>query len=359
MIRNRSSPEYPVYRPDPLRINASFLSLCLRSGAFMRRLRGTGNTTKQRITPAQFERQRIPLPSLPEQQAMVAAYQEALETAAGLEAEAAAAEVAGLAAFEAALGLSAPAPLPSRPVFIARFAALDRWSHDAALRASVGGGAASSPHPIVRLGDVVADLRVGVSPTCRAEARSGDGWGVLKLSAVTGDRFQANENKAVKDAGAINTALEVSKGDVLIARGSGVTKFVGAASLVEEPTSGLMLCDLIFRAVMPPAVLVDPAFLVAVLRTGAVRRQIEDKRTGAAPGIQKITKPALLSLTFPLPTDLAEQRALTAALDEARATAAGLRARAAARRHDAWAAFETAIYGEADAIRGEGAVADP
>jgi type I restriction enzyme S subunit len=59
--------------------------------------------------------------------------------------------------------------------------------------------------------------------------------------------------------------------------------------------------------------------------------------------MKNISKPSLLSLTFPLPP-LNEQRALVMALDGGRADAARLRAEATAARANAWAAFEGAVY---------------
>lgn len=59
--------------------------------------------------------------------------------------------------------------------------------------------------------------------------------------------------------------------------------------------------------------------------------------------MKNISKPSLLSLTFPLPP-LEDQRALIKALDAGRAEAARLRAEAITVRADAWAAFESAVY---------------
>lgn len=61
--------------------------------------------------------------------------------------------------------------------------------------------------------------------------------------------------------------------------------------------------------------------------------------------MKNVSKPILLSLTFPLPP-LGNQRALIQALDARRADAAWLRAEAIATRADAWTAFEGAVYGD-------------
>lgn len=85
------SPEYPVYAPDPAKVDRDYLAMVIRTPEFMAELTGkaSGNTTKRRIRPEFFETRRIPLPSFPEQQAIVAAWRAALDHAAALEREAA------------------------------------------------------------------------------------------------------------------------------------------------------------------------------------------------------------------------------------------------------------------------------
>lgn len=339
---------FAVYTPILDLLSPAYLKLLIQTGAFKRWLRAarSGADGRTEVKLELFEDLNIPLPPPDEQRTLVAAYHAALTKATALEAAAATAEADGLAAFEAALGLAAPAPLPDVPRFIARFSAMDRWSHEAVLRQSAGDSSGTGTYPMVKLRDVVADVRVGVSPRCHPRPREGDSWGVLKLSAVTGGKFKPEENKAVKLASDRNAALEIHEGDVLIARGSGITKFVGAACIVDRPVNGLMLCDLVFRVEMLAETPIDNGFLANVLGIPTVRRQIESTRTGAAPGIQKTTKKALLGLTFPLPTDIAEQRSLIAALEQERSKAFALRQKAVAKRARAWAAFEAAIYGE-------------
>ena len=88
---------------------------------------------------------------------------------------------------------------------------------------------------------------------------------------------------------------------------------------------------------------ITPEFVTEVLRIGDVRRQIETKLTGTSPTMKNISKPSLLSLTFPLPP-LDDQRALIKVLDAGRAGAAKLRGEAITARSNAWAAFEGAVY---------------
>jgi len=107
-----------------------------------------------------------------------------------------------------------------------------------------------------------------------------------------------------------------------------------------------MLCDKIFRVVPLPEEPVDLTFIAQILRIPAVRWQIESKLTGTSPTMKNISKPALLSLSFPCPVDIDEQRSLIGKLEDARSGASTLRRQATAKRVNAWRAFEAAIYGE-------------
>jgi type I restriction enzyme S subunit len=339
------SPEYPVYTPDPLQVLPRFLAMVLRTPEFMRRLTGSasGNTTKRRIRPAFFESLKVPLPELAEQQAIVAAYDAALKEAAAKEQAAEAAEAKAMADFEAALGFAPPLPLPDKPIFVASFKDLDRWSHEGVLRRMTGGATGTSAWPVVRLGDVIADLENGWSPKCLDRPAEPGEWGVLKVSAASAGRYRGGENKALPASLQPRPRLEVRAGDVLITRANGVAKLVGVSAYVEQTQSNLLICDKLFRAVFRPKSAIEPRFMAMVLRLHPIRAQIVREFSTESGMMKNVSKPVLLSLTFPLPP-LEDQRALIKALNAERAEASRLRTEAAAVRVNAWAAFEAAVY---------------
>ena len=339
--------EFPVFVPVPDRLDGGFVKLVLRTGNFLAALRtkASGTSGRKRITPDAFADLRVPLPPLNEQRAIVAAHRAALDRAADLEREAVEVEARAMEVFEAALGFGPLAPLPERPVFIASFKDLDRWSHEGILRRIAGGDTVhTSPYPTVQLRDVIAGLVVGWSPRCINRPAGENEWGVLKLSAVTSGHMKPSENKTLPPDAEPRPDLEVKRGDVLITRGSGVTRLVGATTFVaDEPPGKMMICDLIFRVIFNEVSKIDPVFLATTLTTTNVRSQIESQRTGAAPMMQKITKSALMSLRLPLPPET-EQVALRTTMANARAHAADLRKRAQEERAKAWTDFEAAVY---------------
>lgn len=340
------TPEFPVFVPDPEVLDGRFVQRVLRTGHFLAALRAkaTGTSGRKRITPEAFLDLRVPLPPIVEQRRMVDAHDGLLIQAAKITSDAEKLEADALTAFEAALGYGAATALPERPMFIASFKELDRWSHEAILRRSVEGDATAS-YPMVTLGDVVRDLENGWSPRCSERPATDSEWGVLKVGAVSFGTYDASQNKALPSTLKPRPRLEVKAGDVLIGRAN-VTRLVGAAAYVHDTAANLLLCDKIFRVVFQKPTTIEPRFVAEVLKVQDVRRQIEGKLTGTSPTMKNISKPALLSLMFPLPP-VAVQRDLVCALDAERAKAAGMRNDAVALRARAASEFETAVYGEA------------
>lgn len=339
------SAEYPVYSINPERVSGDFIRLVIRSSAFRQRISRlrSGNTTKARIRPAQFEELKVPLPSLDEQRTFVGAYADALKRAAVLEQEANAIEQAGVLAFESALGVTSPPLLPDRPVFIARFKELERWSHDGILRAAgQRNTVAATTWTAARLGDVIADLENGWSPKCHGHPARDGKWGVLKVGAVSFATFDENQNKELPDRLKARVAFEVKDGDVLISRAN-VVKYVGACAYVERTRPKLLLCDKIFRVRFKDNSELVPQFLTEAMRLPSVRAQIEERLTGTSPTMKNISKPALLDLSFPLPPS-DDQQVLVSAITAARSKARARRAEAKTLRESAWTTFESSLF---------------
>lgn len=339
------TPEFPVFVADPARLDGQFVKLVLRTGGFIEALKrkASGTSGRKRITPEAFQDLRIPLPPLAEQMAIVAAWRDAVEKAMALEAEAVEIERQAVEAFDSALGYAPSKPLPDRPVFIANFKHIDRWSHEGILRAIVDGASGNaSALPMVELGNVIADLENGWSPKCLSRPAESHEWGVLKLGAVSFGAFDQSENKALPKHLKPRPALEVTAGQVLISRAN-VTRLVGATALVRHTRDKLMLCDKIFRVVPLDTAPILPAFLTEVLRTSDVRRQIEAKVTGTSPTMKNISKPALLGLRFPLPQK-ADQEIMVNSLEDARGKSAALLAAAANIRAQARIDLESTVY---------------
>jgi type I restriction enzyme, S subunit len=337
---------FKVYKPNLTQLDPRYFRMLLQTHDFKKWLwaNRSGADGRTEVKLDVFEALAIPLPPLTRQQTLCDAYTDALSRAAQLEQEGEAIERAGWRAFEAALGMASPPPLPDRPVFVARFKNVERWSHESILRSSISGPEHQHSWPIARLGNLVADLENGWSPKCHDyPAREGK-WGVVKLGAVSFGTFDASENKELPANLKPRPEYEVKAGDVLISRAN-VVRYVGACAYVESTRPQLMLCDKIFRVRFRPDSKLLPQFLVEAMKLHSVREQIESRLTGTSPTMKNISKPSLLGLEFPLP-DIEVQKQLVLAVASARASAATKRTAATSLRQAAWANFQSAIFTE-------------
>lgn len=338
--------EYPVFTPKAKKLRADFLHHLLRAEHFRADLqrKASGTSGRKRVTPEGFLSLEIPVPELAEQDALIAAYTGALNRAAQLEQEADAIERAGWQAFEAALGVAPPPPLPlsDRSVFVARFKHVERWSHESILRNSVSGPAQLHCWPLTRLGDLVVDLENGWSPKCHDHPAREGKWGVLKLGAVSFGNFNALENKELPANLTPRPEYEVKPGDVLISRAN-VARYVGACAHVNTTPPLLLLCDKIFRVRFRLDSPLLPRFLAEAMKLRLVREHIESRLTGTSPTMKNISKPALLDIRFPLP-DLIEQQRIIDDIGTSRMNAAVKRNEAATLRQSAWSTFESALF---------------
>ena len=212
--------EYPVFTPNAEMLRADFLHHLLRAEHFRADLqrKASGTSGRKRVTPEGFLSLEIPVPALAEQDALIAAYTDALHRAAQLEQAAEAIERSGWQAFETALGVAPPPPLPDRPVFVARFKDVERWSHDGFLRGAVGNGSATSEALTEPLGNALLEVRHGCS---KGPSKKATSLRVLKISAVTKGRLDLDEHKFIADEHALREQFALKAGDILMCRTNG------------------------------------------------------------------------------------------------------------------------------------------
>lgn len=332
--------EYPVFTPKPEALRPAFLNHLLRAAHFKADLqrKASGTSGRKRVTPEGFLSLEVPVPSLDEQDALVTAYAEALTRAEQLEQEAEAIERAGWQAFEAALGVAPPPPLPDRPVFVARFKDVERWSHDGILRGVTGSGSTTFEATTELLGNALLEVRHGCS---KGPSKKSTPLRVLKISAVTKGRLDLAENKFIADEPALREQFALKKGDILMCRTNGTLAYVGMSALVESDIDGMIFPDKVIR-VRPDLDKIEPEFLWRLLQVPAVRSQIEAAARTAV-GNFAIGGKDIKALKVPLPSP-AHQKDLAQALNDAVICAKSKRTEAAALRNSAWAAFESALF---------------
>ncbi|MGW7260003.1 restriction endonuclease subunit S [Streptomyces sp. NPDC054834] len=162
------------------------------------------------------------------------------------------------------------------------------------------------------LGDLLHRIEAGKSFTCEPRPAQPDEWGVIKVSAMTWGKFDADENKAVPKGREFDPAYEIHPGDVLVSRAN-TKAYVGAPVLVGACRPRLLLSDKSLRLV--PSESVSKRWLVHFLRSPEARVYVEAKASGTKDAMRNLSQEALRGMSVPLPP-LAEQHRIVEALEE-------------------------------------------
>lgn len=331
--------EFPVFVPDPSMLDAGFVCRVLRTRRFLDafRLAATGSGRK-RLAPERFLDLVIPLPPLDRQRAIMAAHDALMAQAAALDAQADQPEAEALAAFEKALGYGPQPPLPDRPLFIARFRELDRWSHDGILRAQLGIFGAERPFAETTLGEVG---RVAYGLQKAPGNRPGQfARPYLRVANVQRWRLDLSEVKKIEVPDEAMSRFRLEPGDILLCEGNSAD-LVGRGAIWQGEIPDCVHQNHVLRVRLNQQ-LARPRFVLAVINSqiGTSHFRATAKRTT---NLASINSREVAALRFPLPP-LDVQDTMIAALDAARAEAERLRAEAKALRARAVREFEEALY---------------
>jgi len=295
------SPAYVVFSIDKKVILPELFWFILKSEFFNQTLRAaTAGSVRMNLTYPLLETLKIPVPPISVQKKIVA-YWEKINI--NTKADTASSEeltnsTPNLLAAE--LGLTPLGETHSKRAFISRWGETERWGVELARELSRKPNLKLSQFPIVSLFEVIEDLQNGWSPKCLSRPAKNDEWGVLKVGAVSFGWFDQSQNKALPKRLKPITQYEVVAGDFIISRAN-ITQYVGACALIDQVRSKLMLCDKLFKVIWKQNSSVLPEYLNEILKIPHLRWQIENKLTGGSPTMKNISKPALLSLKFPLP----------------------------------------------------------
>lgn len=148
------------------------------------------------------------------------------------------------------------------------------------------------------LGDVVVSSGAGWSPSCEPRARSGDEWGVLKVSAVTWSVFSPDENKALPSSLEPRPEFEVQEGDFLISRAN-TAHLVARSVVVESTPPRLMLSDKLVRLRFSSDC--DPRFIQLVNSSSNARQYYTNVAGGTSGSMKNVTRPQIFALPILLP----------------------------------------------------------
>ncbi len=152
----------------------------------------------------------------------------------------------------------------------------------------------------VRLGEFVIRIQGGVSLPCDDQPVGDGETGLLKLSAVTGGRFNPLENKrAKKTHRAVGPSVRANT--VLMSR-SNTANLVGTAAFVPEDYPNLHLPDLLWALEMSKPNACDAQWLAYLLQSQPLRRQLLAIAAGTSGSMKKISMRRLRTVEIALPS---------------------------------------------------------
>jgi len=176
--------------------------------------------------------------------------------------------------------------------------------------------------------DLILSSEAGWSPQCASRPRSGDEWGVLKVSAVSWDRFDPDQNKALLPGVEPRRDCAVRAGDFIMSRAN-TAALVGRSVVVGSQPTRLLMSDKIVRCHFSP--LVDRSFMNYYNRTETARQHYIANASGTSDSMKNISRDVILGMPVPLPP-LEEQKRIVAKVDQLMALCDDLEAKQTKKR---------------------------
>ena len=180
----------------------------------------------------------------------------------------------------------------------------------------------------VRLGNLALSSDSGWSPQCGSEQRSGNAWGVLKVSAVSWGGFKPDENKALPKGVDARPDCEVRPGDFLLSRAN-TEELVARSVVVDQTPPRLMMSDKVVRFTFPDEI--DKSFINLANLSMPSREYYARNASGTSSSMKNIGREVMCNLPIALPP-IAEQRRIVAKVDQLMALVDQLETQLAASR---------------------------
>lgn len=158
---------------------------------------------------------------------------------------------------------------------------------------------------VMRLKSLVRRIDQGISPQAENYLAEGDSWGVLKSGCVNRGVFRQAEHKRLPSEFTFDPSLAVSEGDVLVSRASGSPHLVGSVGRVVSLSYKLILSDKTFRLAF--AEHVNPDFMLLAMNSWYYRQQVERAISGAEGLANNLPLSSLRAFFFAVPP-ASEQR---------------------------------------------------
>ncbi len=333
------SSEFPVYAIRAEVALPAYIKILFRSAQFQRLIQRlvSGASGRKRVEPAALERLAVPLPPLPIQEAIVAAYETGVAEAARLRLEAARLEAAAAESLTQHLGL----PLlkikeARRGAQIVPWSELGRWS----LRSIISPLYFEGAYPLVMLGDVT-DIAYGITkdPNNRPGLNAKP---YLSVSNVQREGLDLRKVKTIEVTPTEQERYQLHYGDILVCEGNSAD-LVGRPAMWRDEIPECIHQNHILRVRAHEGKIL-PDFLLAYMNSPQARRYFYS-RAKFTTNLASINSTDLKELPVPLPPLELQQQLITQD-EQLRATAQAARTLAAETEAAAVARVEAMILGK-------------
>ncbi len=153
---------------------------------------------------------------------------------------------------------------------------------------------------VERLKWIIISVSSGVSVNASDQPVEGDGFGVLKTSAVAGGAFISSENKSVWDTEYNRLACPVTKSTIIMSR-MNTPNLVGESGYVAEDYPNLFLPDRLWEICFDENRAFVP-FISLLLSSKEARHALSSMATGTSPSMKNLAIEEMSSLLVPIPT---------------------------------------------------------
>ncbi|WP_052414695.1 restriction endonuclease subunit S [Paenibacillus sp. FSL R5-0345] len=166
-------------------------------------------------------------------------------------------------------------------------------------------GEIPSTWEIVSLGDIIKNLKAGVSVNSESRRTNKSELGILKTSSVSERVFNPEEHKAILPEEYTRAMVNPKEDHIIISR-MNTPLLVGSSSYIDKDYPNLFLPDRLWQATIAHE-RANPLWLSFVLTWTYMRDKIGGIATGTSGSMKNISKQAFLTLNICLPP-LAEQK---------------------------------------------------
>lgn len=160
---------------------------------------------------------------------------------------------------------------------------------------------------VERLKWIIQSVSSGVSVNASDQSVEGDGFGVLKTSAVAGGAFLPRENKSVWDTEYERLACPVTRDTIIMSR-MNTPNLVGESGYVAEDYPNLYLPDRLWQINFDAGRVFVP-FMSLLLASKEARHALSAMATGTSPSMKNLAIEEMVSLLVPVPS-LEEQKSI-------------------------------------------------